>query len=200
MKASTQAVTLTISLGQSWVGDMASDGEFIYACLVGGSNEIAVVEIATGEVIETIGGDFTVTSQRGLAVDFENEEFYIGGWNSNQIWWTDWTGVTFETFPFAGVSGLAWHPQGGPDAEGALWVMVNAASNMVTEVDPNAAWVTLQSFMIPGGQSYSGAGMEMALAGEQPGALWIPNQVDNTIYLVDTEEPLLRRWTILRIT
>jgi hypothetical protein len=181
-------ITLTISQGQSWVGDMASDGEFLYGCLVGGPNTIVKVDIETGETVGTIGGDFAVTSQRGLAVNFDEEEFYIGGWNSNQIWRTDFEGTTISTFGFAGVSGLAWHPNGG-GVDGSLWVMVNAASNLVTEVDPNTAWGTLQSFMIPGGQQYSGAGMEMAIGGPQPGALWIPNQVDNTIYLVDTEQP-----------
>jgi hypothetical protein len=87
------------------------------------------------------------------------------------------------------VSGLAWQPLGGPDQDGALWVMVNAASNLVTEVDPNASWVTLQSFMIPGGQSYSGAGMEVKTELPDAGALWICNQTENTVYLVATEEP-----------
>jgi hypothetical protein len=94
-------ITLTISQGQSWVGDMASDGEFLYGCLVGGPNTIVKVDIETGETVGTIGGDFAVTSQRGLAVNFDEEEFYIGGWNSNQIWRTDFEGVTISTFGFA---------------------------------------------------------------------------------------------------
>jgi hypothetical protein len=183
-------VTMTVSQGQSWVGDMVSDGEFLYGCLVGGPNTIVKVDLATGQTVGTISGDFTGISQRGLAADFVNEEFYIGGWNSNQIWRTDFTGVTISTFGFTGVSGLAWHPQGGPDAAGALWVMVNAASNLCTEVDPNAGWGTIQSFMIPGGQSYSGAGLEIKTTGDHAGALWVPNQTSNIIYLVDTEEPL----------
>ncbi|HNR55830.1 MAG TPA: hypothetical protein PKJ19_11735, partial [Flavobacteriales bacterium] len=183
--------TITISQGQSWVGDMVSDGVFLYGCLVGGPNTIVQVDIATGTTVGTINGDFAVTSQRGLGADFINEEFYIGGWNSNQIWRTDFTGATISTFGFNGVSGLAWHPAGGPAQEGALWVMVNAASNLVTEVDPNAGWGTIQSFMIPGGQQYSGAGLEISLnADYTPGALWVPNQVDNQVYLVETGEDL----------
>ncbi|MBP6871326.1 MAG: carboxypeptidase regulatory-like domain-containing protein [Bacteroidales bacterium] len=182
--------TITISQGQSWVGDMASDGEFLYGCLVGGSNAIVKVDLATGETVGTIGGDFTVTSQRGLGVDFVNEEFYIGGWNSNQIWRTDFEGTTISTFGFSGVSGLAWHPNGGPDAEGALWVVVNAATDNVTEVDPNNGWATIQAFVMPNDQGYSGAGMEIKISNPDGGALWICNQSDNTIYLVDTEELL----------
>jgi hypothetical protein len=185
-------VTITVSQGQSWVGDMVSDGEFLYGCLVGGPNTIVKVDLATGQTVGTITGAWTVTSQRGLGADFDNEEFYIGGWNSNQIWRTTFDGATISTFGFTGVSGLAWHPMGGPSQDGALWVMVNAASNLVTEVDPNAGWATLQSFMIPGGQSYSGAGMEISLnSGYFPGSLWIANQTADIIYLVDTEEPLI---------
>ncbi|MBP6871328.1 MAG: carboxypeptidase regulatory-like domain-containing protein [Bacteroidales bacterium] len=178
--------TITISQGQSWVGDMVSDGEFLYGCLVGGPNSIVKVDLATGETVGTIGGDFTVTSQRGLAADFINEEFYIGGWNSNQIWRTDWEGTTISTFGFSGVSGLAWHPNGGPD-NGALWVVVNAATDNVTEVDPNNGWATIQAFVMPNDQGYSGAGMEIKNSGEYAGYLWIPNQSDNTVYLVEAE-------------
>lgn len=181
--------TISVSQGQSWIGDMVSDGEFLYGCLVGGPNSIVKVSLATGETIGTITGDWTINSQRGLSADFFNEEFYIGGYISNQIWRTDFEGSTISTFGFVGVSGLAWHPMGGQNEEGSLWVMMNAIRNLVTEIDPNNEWATLQSFMIPGGQQYSGAGMEMATGGPLPGGLWIPNQADNTIYLVDTEEP-----------
>jgi hypothetical protein len=182
-------VVITVSLGQSWVGDMVSDGVYLYGCLVGGPNTIVQVEIETGTVIGTITGAWTVTSQRGLAADFDLQEFYIGGWNSNQIWRTDFTGATISTFGFSGVSGLAWHPAGGPDQAGSLWVMVNAPSNLVTEIDPNNGWATIQSFMIPGGESYSGAGIEIKRSMPDGGALWICNQTENVVYLVDLAEP-----------
>ena len=79
---------------------MVTDGEFLYGCLVGGPNSIVKVDMATGETVGTIGGDFTTTSQRGISADFDNEEFYIGGWNSNQIWRTDFEGTTISTFGF----------------------------------------------------------------------------------------------------
>ena len=124
-------------------------------------------------------------AQRGLAADLDNEEFYIGGWNSNQIWRTTFDGTTISTFGFSGVSGLAWQPMGGPDEEGALWVVVNAATDNVTEVDPNNGWATIQAFVMPDDQGYSGAGMEIKISTPDAGALWIPNQSTNQIYLVD---------------
>ena len=182
--------TLTLSQGQSWIGDMVSDGEFIYACLVGGANTIAKVEIATGEMVGTITGDFATTSQRGLGADFINEEFYIGGWNSDMVWRTDFEGTTISTFGFAaGISGLAWNPCGGPEQNGSLWISENSPSDMVTEVDPNDGWATLQSFALPGTQTYSGAGNEIKRTGSDAGALWVTNQSSNTIYLVDLAEP-----------
>ncbi len=181
--------TITVSLGQSWIGDMVSDGTFLYGCLVGGPNTIVKVDLATGETVGTITGAWTVTSQRGLAYDAINEEFYIGGWNSNMIWRVDATGATISTFGFTGVSGLAWHPMGGPDQAGSLWVAVNSAGDLVTEVDPNNGWATLQSFTLPGPVGYGGAGAEIKRSNPDAGALWLPNQNDNNIYLVDLGEP-----------
>jgi len=181
---------ITVSQGQSWVGDMVSDGEYLYGCLVGGPNSIVRVEIATGETAGTIDGAWTVTAQRGLAADFINEEFYIGGWTSNQIWRITFDGTTISTFGFTGVSGLTWHSTGGPEAEGSLWVVTSAANSLVTELDPNGGWVTFQSFQMPGGEPFSGAGTEIKTNGANCGSLWICNRLENIIYLVDVEEPL----------
>ena len=177
---------ISISLGQNFIGDMASDGTHIYACLVGGPNTIAKVHIASGDLVGTISGDWTITSQRGLAYDAINEEFYIGGWNSNNIWRVSNTGVTISEHAFTNVSGLTWHPNGGPLQQGSLWVMTNAASSTITEVDPNNGWAVLQSFPIPGSPNFSGAGMDL----DPSGNLWVVNQADNMVYLVDTEQPL----------
>jgi hypothetical protein len=182
-------ISITVSLGQSWIGDMVSDGDWLYCILVGGPNSIVKIDLATGETVETITGDWTGNSQQGLSADFVNEEFYIGGWNSNRIWRTTFDGTTISTFDFNGVSGLAWHPAGGPDAEGSLWVVESTPEDLVTEIDPNNGWVTIQSFSIPNGQLYTGAGAEMKNSGNNQGALWIPNRSDNTIYLVDVAEP-----------
>jgi hypothetical protein len=172
--------------GPSWVGDMASDGTYIYACNVGGDNAINVYDIASGALVNTVTGAWTVTSQRGLAYDEYNAEYYIGGWNSNNIWRTDDVGATIDEFGFAGVSGLAYHPAGGPNADGSLWISANTADDLVTETDPNAGWPNLQDFVIPSAAGYSGAGLGL----NSDGMLWVVNQSNGIIYLVDVEEPL----------
>jgi hypothetical protein len=181
-------ITITVSQGQSYIADLVSDGDFLYGCLVGGPNSIVKIDLATGETVGTITGDWTLASQRGLAADFYNEEFYIGGWNSDMIWRTDFSGNTISNFGFAGVSGLAWHPLGGPDGEGSLWVVTNDSSSFITEIDPNDEWATIQSFPMPGEQLFSGAGAEIKLTYPNSGCLWLTNMTDNTIYLVDLNE------------
>ena len=126
--------------GPSWIGDLATDDVNIYACNVGGDNAINVFNIATGALVNTITGDWTSISQRGLAYDASAHEFYIGGWNSNQIWRTDALGNTIEIIPAGDVAGLAWDPIGGPAGTGSLWVVNNDPSDIVTELDPNNSW------------------------------------------------------------
>ncbi len=183
--------TIILNQGQSWIGDMVSDGTYLYCCLIGGSNRIGKVDLSTGHIVATIGGEFSVEGQMGLAADFENEEFYIGGWNSNMIWRTTFSGATISSHPFNDVSGLAWSPQGGPDGQGSLWIMVQATPNWVQEIDPNTNWVNFQAFMIPGGEPNSGAGIEIKTGGYYGmESLWICNQVENKVYLVDLVVPI----------
>jgi hypothetical protein len=181
---------ITVSMGQIFIADMVSDGQYLYACLVGGPNTIVKVDLATGVIVGTISGDWTFESQRGLAADFCNEEFYLGGWYSDQIWRIDFEGNTISTYVFGNVCGLAWHPTGGPEAEGSLWVIVNDDTCLVTEIDPNNNWATIQSFVMPDDQGQSGAGLEIKISEPDAGACWIPNQSNNTIYLVDLGENL----------
>jgi len=180
--------TITINQGQSWIGDMVSDGIFLYVCLVGGQNALAEVYLPTGQTIRTITGDFSVDPQQGLAADFASAEFYIGGWNSNQIWRTDFNGVTIDSAPFDDVSGLTWNPVGGPEHLGSLWVMTKADPDWVWEVLPNDGYATIQTFEIPGAKPNSGAGIEIKTSGLNMGAMWICNHVDNYVYLVDINE------------
>ncbi len=168
--------------GNSWVGDMASDGTLLYCCNVGGDNAINVYNIASGALVNTLTGDWSFESQRGLAYDAVHNEFYIGGWNSNNIWRVDASGTTISEFAFAGISGLAWSPTGGPNGTGSLWVSISNANDLVTEVDPNNGWGTIQSFVIPDGSGYSGAGLGM----NSDGNLWVVNQSNEIVYLVDS--------------
>ena len=169
--------------GPSWIGDLATDDVNIYACNVGGDNAINVFNIATGALVNTITGDWTSISQRGLAYDASAHEFYIGGWNSNQIWRTDASGNTIEIIPAGGVAGLAWDPIGGPAGTGSLWVVNNDPSDIVTELDPNNSWATLRTFPIPNGSGYSGAGLDI----NHVNNLWVTNQSDDNLYLVEVD-------------
>ena len=133
-------VTFSISAGQSWIGDMAYYDGILYALMVGGANDIHMIEISTGTDLGTIsGGTWTGISQRGLAVDGENEEFYVGGWNNNIIYRLDIDGNVIDQSPWSGISDLAWHPQGGPNQKGSLWVITNATTSACTEFNPNNA-------------------------------------------------------------
>ena len=167
--------------GLAWVGDMATDGGLLYCTSVGGDNAINVFDIATGALTNTLTGAWAGISQRGLAHDAANDEFYIGGWNSNNIWRVDATGTMISEFPFMGVSGLAWSPFGGPTGNGSLWVVANESADLVTELDPNNGWATIQSFVIPNGLQHSGAGLGV----NADGNLWVVNQSNQIVYLVD---------------
>jgi len=178
--------TIPCSFGGSWFGDMASDGDYLYGVNVGGDNAIKVIDLGSGSLVSTITGAWTVISQRGLAYDANNEEFYVGGWNSNMIWRVTSTGATISTFSFNGISGLEWHPNGGPDGNGSLWIVENTPADNVTEVDPNNGWVILQQFTLPGSSGYGGAGAALG----PDGTLWAPCQNTNTVYNIDLAEPL----------
>jgi len=177
---------IIINAGQQWIADMAIGNGFLYAVMVSGPNNIQVVDLSTGIVVNTIGGAFTGISQRGLAYDAVADEFYIGGWNDNIIYHVDATGAPIDQFSFSNISGLEWHPAGGPSGQGSLWVVTNEILSTVTELDPHNGWTTLQSFNIPGNTVLSGAGLAL----NTDGNLWIPNQVDDVIYLIDSGEPL----------
>ena len=178
--------TITISVGQVWIGDMAIENGYLYAVMVGAPNNIQVVDLSTGNVVNAIGGAFTTISQRGLAYDASANEFYIGGWNQDIIYHVDGSGNPIDQFSFGGISGLEWHPNGGPSGQGSLWVVTNESTGMVTELDPKNGWATLQSFVMPGTAAYGGAGLAL----NSNGNLWVANQKDDAVYETDSGEAL----------
>ena len=177
-------VEFTVSVGQAWIGDMCYYDGILYAMMVGGPNDIQGIDVATGDVVVVIPGPWGI-SQRGVGIDYENMEFYGGGWNDNTIYHIDETGALIDQSPWAGISGLEYHPQGGPTADGSLWIMTNAGTSVCSEVIPSNAYLFTQDFNIPGNTSFSGAGLAMDVTGN----LWIPNQPEGIVYLVDTEQP-----------
>jgi hypothetical protein len=172
-------------LGGNWIGDLANSPGYLYAVQVGGDNGIKKINTSTGVVEATITGAWAgVSSARGLAYDAQNDEFWIGGWNYTQIYHVSGTGAAISSIPFSGVSGLAWHPNGN-GGTGSLWVSVNAATSFVYELDP-ATGNVIQSFAVPGPSGYTGAGLEI----DNLGNLWVMNQTNQTLYNVDSGEPL----------
>jgi hypothetical protein len=182
-------VEITVNQGQSWIGGMASYNNVLYAILVGGPNAIVKIDLETGETLETITGDWSVIPQQALTADFKNQEFYIGGWDGDMIWRTDFNGVTISTHIFADVSGLAWDQYGGAYSEGSLWVVAYSSSSFVSELAPNNDWVIYQSFQFPGGQPYSGAGAAISRLCAERGNLWLCDKINNMILLVDLSKP-----------
>lgn len=189
---------ITVDEGQNWIGDMASDGTHLFICLVGGSNNILKIDIASETILQTISGDWNVTSQRGLAYDSKRNDLYIGGWNSDMIWQINASsGATISSFPFEGVSGLAWHPRGGIDNKGSLFVVTNDEPSTITQLDPLNGWNTIKELSFPESSPYSGAGAEV----DASGALWIADQLENTIKLVDVGVAVVpvSKWAMLSV-
>ena len=191
-------VEITVDLGQSWIGGMAGYNNILYAILVGGPNAIVKIDLGAGEIVDTITGDWSIIPQQALTADFKNHEFYIGGWDGDMIWRTDFNGETISTHLFSDISGLAWNQYGGPDWEGSLWVVQSSSSSLVTELAPNYDWVIYQDFQIPGGVPYSGAGAAIARLCDERGNLWLCDKINNTIYLIDLYAPAkLNGWEYL---
>jgi large repetitive protein len=160
-----------------WVADLDYDNGYLYALNVGGDNSIRKIQASTGTVVKVVGGTWTANSQRGLAFDAQKDEFYVGGWNDNIIYHLDNNGNILSSFPFSGISGLAWD-QHGNNNQGSLWIMTNSDPNNYYEVNPTNGNI-LKTFLIPGGQAYGGAGLDI----KDNGNLCIANQ--KQYYLCD---------------
>jgi hypothetical protein len=183
-------VEISVNQGQSWIGGMAGYNGTLYAILVGGPNAIVKIDLETGATVETITGDWSVIPQQAMTADFKNHEFYVSGWDGDMIWRTDFDGMTLSTHLFPDISGLAWDQSGGVYAEGSLWVVAYSSTSLVTEIAPNDDWAVYQSFQIPYGQPYSGAGAAISRFCSLRGNLWLCNKFNNMIHLVDLSEPL----------
>ncbi len=183
--------SVTCSLGGSWIGDLApGPAGSIYAVNVGGDNKIYQINPATGATMNSITGAWATTSARGLAYDAEHNEFWIGGWNHTMIYHVSSTGATISTIPFTGVSGLAWHKNGN-GGTGSLWVVTNAATSMVYELNPSTGAI-LHQFVVPGTSGYTGEGIEV----DAGGMVWVVNQLNRTVYKIDSGTPIYSWFTL----
>ena len=172
----------------SWPGDLAYDGQYLWQVNVGGDNGIYQLDPATGAVVNSIHDpnyNWDATSQRGLAYDPSEDVFYVGGWNDDMVYrikglsWNN-PGEVLSSFSFMSVSGLGWHPAG------SLWIAINGTPDIIYKVNPINGTI-LSQFAAPGvGDGYWGAGLEV----DNDGNLWVVCQDNNTVYLVDSGEPL----------
>ncbi|MGE5574422.1 MAG: PKD domain-containing protein [Bacteroidota bacterium] len=174
----------------SWPADMAYDPNhnLVWQVNVGGDNGLYGLDPETGDVVATLrGSPWTGTSQRGVAYDADTDTFYIGGWNEDIIYHVkglDWDvpGQVIEgwTLTGAGISGLAWHP------DGILWVSTNSPGDYIYGLDLEALEIVYQ-FPGPAGGDYLGAGLEL----HSDGNLWAVTQ-DNKAWLISTDMPIAR--------
>lgn len=173
----------------AWPADMAYDPgrNLMWQVNVGGDNGIYGLDPETGAVVQSItsGGQWTYTSQRGLAYDAETDTFFIGGWNEDIIYHINGPshaspGSIIEAFDFpVGIAGLAWHPNG------ILFVANNGEPDMIYGLDLEALAVLYQ-FPHPYGGDYSGAGLTL----HSDGNLWAASMENKYLYLINTEMPL----------
>ncbi|MBN1756294.1 T9SS type A sorting domain-containing protein [bacterium] len=175
-----------------WCGvfaaDMAWDGEKMWQVAVGGTNKIYAWDRLTGAVVDSLGGPWTYTNQRGLAYDPEEDVFWIGGWWMNQVYkirGTSWAapGTIIDSFavPFS-VAGLGWHA-----GRRTVWISHNAASDMIQEVNPETGEVINTIFPPGDGTGFGGAGLEV----DYLGRIWYACQSLNTVFVIDTGFPVL---------
>ncbi len=171
----------------SFIGDMAFDWNhnLNWAVNVGGDNNIYGLDPITGDVLATLGGDFTFNSARGVAYDNNTDTFWIGSWNYSEIYHVaglDWAipGETIETIPFSGVAGLAFH-----ENANVLAVIPNADPEYIYLLDA-ATGTLLDQYDPPANAPYGGAGIEFDGSGE----LWVARQNTGMVYQVEFSDLL----------
>ena len=172
-----------------WAADMAYDAGRGWMCqvAVGADNGIYCWDPATGEVQDSLADDpWAGISQRGLAYNPDDDTFYIGGWNEGIIYH-----VAGLSHPTPGetlsqcnpddpnISGLAYN-----NSAGVLWMTTNSPDDTIYQVNP-ADCSTIGTLAFPDSAQFSGAGVEMA----EDGNLWLTNQSNGTVYLVDSGVP-----------
>jgi hypothetical protein len=125
--------------GASWMGDASewwADGE-IWFLAVGGTNRAYRFTVPGGTYLSDIGdATWTYTSQRGFSYDPFNDQFYVGGWNSDMVWQTDNAGVpTGKQFAINSIASLAYDWQSTFHPTPVLWVATNDAVNVIHMCD-----------------------------------------------------------------
>jgi len=172
------------SFMELWCADMAYDANhnILWVVQVSGleGNAIYGIDYDSGEVVETLTGEWTFSSARGLAYDNNTDTFYIGSWNYTVIYVvegidSETPGATINTIPFQGVAGLAFH-------EGAnkLAVTNNGELEYIYLVDPETGEIESQYDPPANDGIGRGAGIEF----DEYGHLWMVRQNVNGVNMV----------------
>ncbi|GEM_PF-2211077 len=160
----------------SWFADMAwnpNTGTF-WQVNVGGDNWIHEFHPEDGPTGNFITGPWGI-SQRGVAYDPVNDEYYVGGWNAPiTIYRIDSDGELIESWPTTiSIAGLAF-------IDGLLYIMENSATDAISVFDVDEGEV-IASFLVDGFGDFSGAGLHF-----DGRNLWAAQQNDQQAYLINS--------------
>lgn len=135
----------------------------------------------TGTMICPGGGTGFATSQRGLAYDAVNDQYFAGSWNDSSIHRFLPDGTILESVNVGlAIAGLAYNPE-----TDHLFVMVNADPNPVYVLDVANGYSVVGQFSISQDfGAFSGGG----LAIDCEGNLWAADQITGNVYEIDSGE------------
>lgn len=144
-------------------------------------HEIDPATGATGNSICPSGSTGFTTSQRGLAYDPTTDTWFAGSWNDSMVHHFDSDGAVLDEVNVGlPIAGLAYNP----DTQ-HLFVMTNAAPNLIYVLDASNSYAIVGSFAASQGfGDYAGAGLEIDCNGK----LWAVDQTTDTVYQIDTGE------------
>ncbi|MGB9561277.1 MAG: FlgD immunoglobulin-like domain containing protein, partial [bacterium] len=184
----------TPGIRDGFPADMAWDGRNMWQISAGGSNKIYAFDVFTGNVVDSIADPamiWTSTWQVGLAYDPDEDCFYVGRWYSwssfdggviykikgKRRWYTP--GAIVDSIYNDYCAGLAFHP-----TRKTLFIAENSSPDRIIEVDFETGQI-LTTIPAPGpvGSAYGMGGAEI----DQLGRLWVVNQNDQTVYVLDLD-------------
>jgi hypothetical protein len=158
----------------------------------GGDNGIYCWDPATGNVVDSIVGNFPWNSvpQRGLAYKPSDDTFYLGGFNEGTIYHIRGLSdpargeVISSCRPADGsISGLAYN-----DSIGVLWASTNSSLDTIYQLNPDDCTV-LSTLAPPQSGGFLGGGLDM----DELGNLWTvaqPGRFPGTVFLIDSGVPV----------